>query len=274
MGAGHNGFRLGLRYWPGRATGHLAFLHATGFSKEMWDPVVDELRDIGFEVEAVGWDQRGHGESDPVGLPTDWWDLGRDARAVLAGLDDRKMGVGLSSGAAALLMACVLQPGIMERLVAIEPIIFPPPYLVADNPLSEVAIKRRALFPSREVAYANFISTFPEWDERALDAYLEGGFDETADGLELRCDPETEADYYRHGQAHGMWDRLPEVTVPVLLVAGDRSPSHPHGFVTEMASQLPNCEVAIVEDAGHLVPMEQPRSIARLVADWWQRSEG
>lgn len=273
MGAGHRGFRLGLRFWPGAAVGHLALLHATGFSKEMWDPVVEELRTRGCEVEAIGWDQRGHGESDPVDLPVDWWDLGKDAAAVLSGLDRPVMGVGLSSGAAALMMAAVLKPDAIDRLVAIEPIIFPPPYRVADNPLSELALKRRPAFSSWEVAEANFASTFPEWDPRSLEAYLRGVFDESEAGLQLRCPPETEADYYRHGQAHGMWDRLPEVSIPVLLVAGDRSPSHPPDLVMAMAAELPNCEVAFVEGAGHLVPMERPQETAALIDRWWRASK-
>ena len=84
----------------GTGTGAL-FVHANGFCKELWWPVVERLSGI----RALAIDQRGHGESAVGPPPFDWWDLGRDALSWVMTLDAPRLGVGHSSGGAALAMA-------------------------------------------------------------------------------------------------------------------------------------------------------------------------
>jgi pimeloyl-ACP methyl ester carboxylesterase len=269
VGAGYAGFHLGLRFWPGSGPGKLALVHATGFCKEIWDPVVDDLRQRGFDEEAFGWDQRGHGESDEPELPADWWMLGRDALALLEAEDEPGIvGVGHSSGATALLMAEVTRPGVLAGIVAIEPIVFPPPYGVMDHPLAQRAERRRERFADEEAARVNFAEKFPDWDLRSLDCYLAGAFRHDGAEVVLRCRPEVEASYYRQGHAHELWDRLPEVTIPVLVVAGADSDSHPRQLIMAQAARM-GAETALVEDSGHLLPMERPGAIAELTAGFW-----
>ena len=57
--------------WTGEAP-PLLLAHATGFCKEVWRPVVDELRLAGAGNEIVAFDFSGHGESPPRADPSDW----------------------------------------------------------------------------------------------------------------------------------------------------------------------------------------------------------
>jgi 2-succinyl-6-hydroxy-2,4-cyclohexadiene-1-carboxylate synthase len=73
------------------------------------------------------------------------------------------------------------------------------------------------------------------------------------------------------GTQQPLWDELPAVTVPVLLVAGARDAK----FVAaaeRMAGLLPRATLAIVPDAGHTVHLEQPAAFEALVRPWLARS--
>lgn len=66
------------------------------------------------------------------------------------------------------------------------------------------------------------------------------------------------------------WDRLHELTVPVLVVAGALDARFV-AIAERLSSALPNAELAIVEDAGHTVHLEQPDSFLDLLVPWLTR---
>lgn len=241
------------------------FVHATGFCKEMWSPVIDRV-----STEPFSWlsmDQRGHGDSDSGTFPNDWDFLARD---VLETLVDRfgVIGVGHSSGGGVIARAEAFRPGTFRHLVLVEPIIFPPPFRRMDGPMSEGTRRRRNTFPSRDSAFERFASgPFGSWSPDALAAYIDHGFRATESGWELKCSPEVEADFYAEGLNHDTWDRIETIEVPVTLVAGEGSNTHPKPYLDALALRFRDVEVVVVPGAGHLVPMEDPVSIARIVDD-------
>jgi pimeloyl-ACP methyl ester carboxylesterase len=241
------------------------FVHATGFCKEVWEPVIDQVVADSFSWMSI--DQRGHGDSESGRLPNDWDFLARDVMDVL-GDHVGVVGVGHSSGGGVIARAEAFRPGMFRHLVLIEPIIFPPPFRRMDGPLSEGTRKRRRTFPSRDVAFKRFASgPFGSWTPDALAAYIDKGFRASADGWELKCDPEVEADFYAEGLNHDTWNRIETIEAPVTLVAGEGSNTHPKPYLDALASQFPDVEVVVVPGAGHLVPMEDPGSIARIIED-------
>ena len=167
-----------------------------------------------------------------------------------------------------MLMAEVLSPGTFAAIVAIEPIVFPPPYGPNDHhPLAQGALRRRSTFPSRQAALEHFEArpVFAAWDRRALEAYVECGLVESESEWVLACAPEYESAFFAAGAAHGTWDRLSEVEPPVLVVSGRDSSSHPAEFAAEQTAQLPNGSLEVIDDSGHFLPMEQPGRVAGLV---------
>ena len=62
-------------------------------------------------------------------------------------------------------------------------------------------------------------------------------------------------------------DRLAELTMPVLTVAGGRDQKY-RALAVEMAAGTPHGRVAIVEAAGHNVVLEQPEALATSVASF------
>jgi pimeloyl-ACP methyl ester carboxylesterase len=262
-----DGCQIAAVRWDGMSSPLILAVHATGFCKEMWGPVVDPYLS-GTEV--VAFDQRGHGDSEASPPPFDWWDLGRDALAVASRLGGGTLlGVGHSSGATALIMAELMRPGTFPALVLIEPVVFPGPFAyVPENPMTSQALRRRSRFPSAEAAAASFRGRgpFARWTEQALTAYVRYGFRADDDAWVLKCRPEVEGEFYRGATAHGVWDRLGEVACPVVLLAGADSESHPRAFIERQGQQFRSATVVVVPGATHFVPMERPEEVANEVS--------
>lgn len=239
------------------------FVHATGFCKEVWNPVIASM-----DTDQLGWcsmDLIGHGDSSPGVFPYRWDRLGGDVLAVMEGETDI-VAVGHSVGGTAVARAAVASPGTFRHLVLIEPIIFPTPQRRLDGPMSAVARRRRRVFASRSAARERFCSgPFADWASEALDAYLDGGFRDTERGFELKCAPEVEADFFMEGSNHDTWDIVGEIEIPVTLVATDRSTTHTGTYLSALVERFPNVELVLLDNAGHLVPMEDPHRVADLI---------
>lgn len=59
--------------------------------------------------------------------------------------------------------------------------------------------------------------------------------------------------------------RLPEITLPTLVISGGRDQMTPASFGHFLAEQLPQAEFALIEEAGHMMMLEAPDVVARLV---------
>lgn len=62
--------------------------------------------------------------------------------------------------------------------------------------------------------------------------------------------------------------RLPEITVPVLLVQGTRDIGVPLKYVRRAAAGLPNARLEVIENAGHWVQRDYPKVFNRLMLEF------
>lgn len=264
-----DGVLIAFERWSGTAGVECLFVHATGFCKELWRPTRTALGSLGADPGGIAIDQRAHGDSGAAPPPTGWVALGDDVATVRLAMDGPVIGVGHSSGGAALCMAEAAAPGSFAGLVLIEPIVFPGPYgRLVDHPLIAGALRRRASFPSTEEARAQFEGKgpFARWTVSALDAYVAYAFRDENGRRVLKCSPETEAGFYREGTNHDTWDRLGDIECPVLVIAGEHSDTHPTVFVEQLVGRFRDATGLIAEGATHLVPMERPDVVASAVA--------
>ena len=247
------------------STPGVLFIHANGFCKELWRPVAGRSA----VATSSGWvaiDQRGHGDSE-VGAPPYLWDtVARDVVAILDPLGRPPIGVGHSSGGAALARAEILAPGSFDRLVLIEPILPPPPFERRDIPLASGAERRRSTFPDRDAARQRFADgPFGRWTAEELDLYVDHGFRATDDGWTLKCAPEVEADYYREGYNVDTWDRLGEIGSAVTIIVGADSDSHQEPYLSQLVDRFHDADLIVLDGVGHLAPMEQPAAVAEAI---------
>ena len=63
-------------------------------------------------------------------------------------------------------------------------------------------------------------------------------------------------------------DRLGEITSPTLILAGDNDKMTPASLSLELAAGLPNAQLNIVPDTGHMLQLEQPDLTAQIIDQW------
>jgi pimeloyl-ACP methyl ester carboxylesterase len=259
----------------------LLLSHATGFHGWCYRPLALRLADR-FDAWAI--DYRGHGSStQPAGWqgePLDWRGCGDDAIAALEAIDPPApvVAFGHSMGAAVLLMAARRRPELFERLVLFEPIVYPPlPEPIDPETITLVigARRRRNRFDSYEQAHANFAGKPPMgWFEPdVLRCYVDHGLrpvadpdgDAGADGVELCCSGPFEAATFSGSITNGVWDLLPGIATPTLVLAGVIEGDQPSRFASDIAERLPAGTYLGLPHMTHFGPFTHVDEIARLI---------
>ncbi len=61
---------------------------------------------------------------------------------------------------------------------------------------------------------------------------------------------------------------LPKIACPTLVLCGRQDALTPPPLAEEMAAAIPGARLTIVENSGHLSPLEQPEAVTRAMRDW------
>lgn len=244
----------------------LIFSHANGFNAATYRAVLAPLASS-FRILAP--DLRGHGRST---LPTviqgrrDWHDHRDDLLALLDTFPGPPVVMaGHSMGGTASLLAAAARPARVSRLVLFDPVIwggltsvvFRSPGLrrFSDRiPLVRTALRRRAVFDSREQALEAYRGrgAFRGWSDIGLIDYLSDGLLERPEGgVVLACAPQWEASNYV-SQGHDPWRAMRTYGGPVRILKAETGsisqvPDRPRG--------LPNVTGEVVPETHHLFPM-------------------
>lgn len=278
----HDGERIFTHQWPSTSQGNpdLHWAHANGFHARTYDPLIEQLSQH-FRVRA--WDMRGHGQSRSAGKPgafKGWKTYYKDLVAMLDQSPEPLWLAGHSVGATTSLAAACQRPEKVKGLVLVEPVLFGRSVglvlqagrlfgLGEKLPMASAAIKRRAVFKSREEAFNNYRrkSAFASWTDDWLKAYVQHGLIEKADGsFELACTPQWESLSFQHTEPDSMaWMKAPPC--PIHIIAGNKGSTFQAGFQPKVKNRLKHATVEIIEGASHFLPMEHTETLVqRLLA--------
>ncbi|MBX9871264.1 MAG: alpha/beta hydrolase [Burkholderiaceae bacterium] len=78
-------------------------------------------------------------------------------------------------------------------------------------------------------------------------------------------------------QIHALLNRpdaaplLPGITCPTLVLTGRQDAWSGPAQHEAMAAAIPNAQLVIVEDSGHMTTLEQPQAVSAALADWLRR---
>jgi pimeloyl-ACP methyl ester carboxylesterase len=90
-----------------------------------------------------------------------------------------------------------------------------------------------------------------------------------AHAMSLRLGPDV---FVRQAEAlktrSDAWPVLPTLQMPVLIACGAEDRLCPPELHARMAAACRQAEYSVVENAGHLTPMEQPQLLSSLIAEW------
>jgi pimeloyl-ACP methyl ester carboxylesterase len=63
-------------------------------------------------------------------------------------------------------------------------------------------------------------------------------------------------------------DQIKNIHAPTLVIGGTQDTMTPHKFSVYLAENIPNADLVTVEEAGHMLILEQPEIVANAMSDW------
>ena len=252
----------------------LVFLHATGFLPWLWHPLARDLADS-YRIFAPYFCD--HREARPETGGLSWVTRADDLFRFCEGLRlEKPFLVGHSMGGTVSLMAHAYAGLQASGMVLIEPILLPSELYqsgigVEQHPLASKAIRRTNFWRDRDEAraYLHSRSLFQDWDDEMLELYIRHGMSGNDGGLRLTCSPVREAALFMGVLQYDPWPILSGVSCPVLILEGEKSHNREHIDQNRIASSIPDCVYHLVGGAGHLIPMEKPREVTRLIRQFF-----
>ncbi|RIB10818.1 Alpha/beta hydrolase family-domain-containing protein [Gigaspora rosea] len=252
----------------------LVFAHATGFHKELWNPIIKLLHERrhrwnGGDMWAL--DCSNHGNSAILNqdiLPDKfvWTDYTRDILQLIdkAKIQKPIIGIGHSLGGTCILMAEIIRPGTFDSILVIEPGLKPTTLELFEFKSTTIT-NRRDRWPNREAAHANFSKSkfFQSWDPEMLNLYVQYGLYELPSGeVTLKC-PKTQefCTFFDINERYSTFHQMSKIQCPILFVVGNHSNFDYQDLALHKMSQCQRSELISI-DASHLVPMEKPIQVA------------
>lgn len=185
-----------------------------------------------------------------------------DAAVPLVQLAGAGTYVGYSMGGRYALHAALARPDAVRRLV-----------LVGASPGIEDESERRRRREADDRLADHILEVGVEtFVEEWLSQPLFGSFQREQAGVEARCRNTAEG-LARSlltsgtGVQGSLWQRLGELTMPVLVLAGELDAKFTH-IARRMAEQIPSATFESIPGAGHAAHGEQPEATAEIVAGW------
>lgn len=266
----------------------VVFSHGYCLGQDSWHFQRAALRGL---VRAVYWDQRSHGRSErgraqADGVPVGIDQLGRDLKAVIdaAAPEGRIVLVGHSMGGMTMMALADQYPALIRDRVAAVAFVG-----TSSGKLGEVnfglpvagvnAVRRvlpgvlRALGSQAELVekgrratadlFAGLIKRY-SFSSKDVDPAVARFAERLIESTPI----DVVAEFYPAFTEHDKSGALPAFRdVPVLILAGEKDLVTPSSHSEAIADVLPDAELVLVPDAGHLVMLEHPETVTDRLAD-------
>ncbi len=234
----------------------LVLLHYFGGSAQAWAAISNQLA---AEYHCVAPDLRGFGASVAPTTDITVSDYADDVAAVIAALQlERYVLVGHSMGGKIALALAARRPRGLAALILVAP--SPPTpepmtedarasFLAAygDRAAIEQAINKITAQPLAPALLAEVVADNLRASHAAWRAWLEGGSRED------------------------LAAQMPAIAVPVGIIAGASDPNFPPALLErEIVRRIRTAQLVAVANAGHLLPLEAPADVARLIRSYVQ----
>lgn len=232
---------------PSSSPRRVVLLHGVGLDRHVWDEAIARLAPLGYATDAL--DLLGHGASEPAPPDTTLTDIATPVvSAIEAGVTPVHL-VGFSLGALVAQQIAIHRPDLVATLICVNS--------VCDRTPEE----REAVLARLEGAGTDFAAgvqaslrrwfqdtTVSEPARRATEETLLGNDRESY----LAC-------YRVFATADAqIAPRLSDITAPTLAITGSDDPGSSPEMSLRLASAVPDCQVQILEDTRHMLPVQRP----------------
>jgi 2-succinyl-6-hydroxy-2,4-cyclohexadiene-1-carboxylate synthase len=240
----------------GSGSKRIVFAHGFTQTRAAWKPLVEGLQTMIADTTMVLVDLPGHGGSCDVVA-----DVDQSAR-LLVDVGGDATYVGYSLGARVVLAALVAHPEMVNAAVLISGTAGIES--TADR-LSRRDADGRLAARIESIGVEAFLA---EWlalplfaDLQHTDQGIEYRRSNTVDGLASslrRCG---------QGTARPLWSHLPQLSAPVLAIAGSLDDKYAN-LAERLARSIPNAKHVVIDGAGHNVVASAPEQCVRVIGDW------
>jgi 2-succinyl-6-hydroxy-2,4-cyclohexadiene-1-carboxylate synthase len=233
----------------------VVLVHGFTQTGRCWGPFADLLAADGWQLLSV--DAPGHGRSASIAAGIE------DGAPLVGEVGGRAVYVGYSMGARYALRLALDRPDLVRALV-----------LIGVSPGIEDTAARAARVASDERLATQLEATgveafVDEWLQLPLFATLPAEHTYRAERLtNTAAGLASSLRLAGTGAMAPMWQRLPELEVPVLLVTGALDPKFGDIAQAMVAQMAPHAWAIEVPDAGHSAHLEQPAATAEFVRSW------
>ncbi|WP_047464625.1 alpha/beta fold hydrolase [Streptomyces sp. M10] len=266
----------------------VVFSHGYCLTQDSWHFQRAALAGV---VRTVHWDQRSHGRSgrgraQAEGVPVTMEQLGRDLKAVIdaAAPEGPLVLVGHSMGGMTVMALAEQFPELVRERVAgvalvgssggkLSEVDFGLPVLgvnavrrVLPGVLKVLGSQVDLVERGRRATADLFAGVVKRYSFGSRD--VDPGVVRFAERLIESTPIDVVAEFYPAFTEHDKAEALPLLAgVPVLVLAGDRDLITPSAHSEVIAAALPDAELVLVPDAGHLVMLEHPEAVTDRLAD-------
>jgi pimeloyl-ACP methyl ester carboxylesterase len=236
------------------------------------------LQSLADQFTLVFYDHRCNGRSEGAEVSSmNWENLTADADALREKLGFEQWAViGHSFGGHVALEYALRYSQSLSRLVLINTgadqwwVNHNAPALLAKRGYSPSAVKAACRFFNGQITPGEFLPTIMKFNN----AYnYRNSLTEIIQGILLGHMPKfkPEALIFGYSQLLKEWtvmNRLNEIQVPTLVLAGRYDFLFPTEHQVALAAGIPNARLEIIENAGHNPHLEQPKAVLRLIRDF------
>ncbi|HXH11606.1 MAG TPA: 3-oxoadipate enol-lactonase [Alphaproteobacteria bacterium] len=221
----------------------------------MWDPQIPALAS---RYRVLRYDTRGHGQTDAPPGPYSLEELTEDVRALLQALGiNQTHFIGLSMGGMIGQMLALKYPHMLRSLVLCDTMSRVPPDA---KPMWDERIhtaETRGMEPHVETTVGRwFTAPFRQQRPDVIDKVR----------TMIRTTPPRGYAGCCHAIAGlNLTDRLPEITLPTLIIVGEEDPGTPVAASQVIHERIKGSELVILKSASHLSNMEQPEAFNQAV---------
>lgn len=273
-----NGYEFCYFDWPGDGQCPILLLHATGFHARCWDQTIAHLP---ASNRIIALEMRGHGRSSNEGTFV-LSDLAEDAVAFIDALDLNNIVLaGHSMGGYCSILIAANRPSRIKAVVLVDPIVLSREVYTHSTSEAErfgvvraeelPVARRRNNWQSPTEMFDNFKDRHPFrlWQQKSLQDYCEHGLRRADDHYELLCPPVIEAQMYLGATQAQIYDVLPLVTQPVVVMRASPRPTNSKAMdfsksptAPDLAASFPNGTDLFFPDLSHFIPMQRPDLVA------------
>jgi pimeloyl-ACP methyl ester carboxylesterase len=252
-----NGVTLHYLDWGAADKPPVVLLHGITGHARVWDHLAARLQP---EHRVLALDQRGHGDSDPA--PDHDYGVGTMADDVAAFVGSLRIErfalVGHSMGGRIAIKYAADHVAHLDRLVIID--IGPEINLAGLQRVREMMAHSPERIESEEWAVEYIRRANPLQDIDLLRARVRHGLKRLPDGQLTWKYAKGLRDMMREGRrdAVDLWEPLPRISCPTLIVRGAESDILSAEVAKKMADRLPDGRLVEIEGAGHTVPADRP----------------